>query len=140
MSRTIRNQRLDSREGRSKLPVRREPHWAQLARGWHLGYRKLAAGKGTWIARYRGRNYGKRLHKALGEADDCFEADGVKFLSYRMAQDAAEQFFKQAERQGSDGDEPHQRAALTVRRAIDEYLEARELEGRGRSVKGDRTL
>jgi integrase len=137
MGRKIRNARLDSREARSKLAVQHAPYWVKLARGWHLGYRKEAPGKGAWHVKFR-PPYGKRTQRSLGEADDSFEADRVKFLSYKQAQDAAERFCRTAGQDDGDDAEPHQRGALTVCRAIEEYLEWRELEGRGKSVDGDR--
>jgi integrase len=140
MARTFRNQRLDSRDGRLKLEVRREPHWVKLAAGWHLGYRKIANGRGTWVARYRPRDYGKRLHKALGQADDTFDADGVKFLSFADAQKAAEKFFRQSERDSADDEDPHQRRTVTVSEAIEAYLENRRIDGRGKSIDNDRAM
>jgi integrase len=136
MSRTIRNQRLDSRDGRSKLAVRREPYWVKIARGWHLGYRKIASDHGTWIARYRPENYGKRQYRSLGEADDIHDADGSKFLSFRQAQLAAETFFREAEA-GGDDEDVQRRRVLTVSDALARYFADREAIGQ-KSVKEDR--
>jgi integrase len=137
MSRTIRNQRLDSREGRSKLKVRREPYWAKLARGWHLGYRKLSSEHGTWIARYRPENYGKRRYQSLGEVDDKQDADGHKFLSFRQAQTAAEEFFREAEAEGAGDDGVPRRGEMTVSKALAGYFAEREAHGH-KSVSEDR--
>jgi integrase len=136
MSRTIRNQRLDSRDGRSKLPVRREPHWVRLGKGWHLGYRKIASDRGTWIARYRPENYGKRVYRSLGEADDIQDADDSKFLSFRQAQLAAERFFREAQAEGDDG-VPRRGSELTVSDALADYFADREAHGH-KSVSSDR--
>jgi integrase len=137
MSRTIRNARLDSRDGRSKLAVRREPHWVKIARGWHLGYRKIASDHGTWIARFRPATYGKRQYKSLGESDDRHDADGSKFLSFRQAQLAAEKFFHEAEAGGDDEDVHRRRGELTVSHALADYFANREARG-DKSVKEDR--
>lgn len=51
--------------GRAALPSRREPYWAELQTGAHLGYR---AGADTWLAKHRDPATGKRLGKALGKA------------------------------------------------------------------------
>jgi integrase len=137
MSRTIRNQRLDSREGRSRLAVRREPYWVKLARGWHLGYRKIATGRGSWIARHRPEDYGLRRYQALGEADDSLSADGSKILSYKQAQVAAEAFFRKTEAGGADDEDPHPRRSLTVADAISGYMADREARGH-KGVANDR--
>jgi hypothetical protein len=43
-----------SSTGRSKLAVRvHEPYWRTLDRGRAIGFRKIAADRGTWIARMR---------------------------------------------------------------------------------------
>ena len=52
MARTVRNAKIDTPSGRSKLTERREPYWTVIAKGCALGYRKGANG-GTWITRYR---------------------------------------------------------------------------------------
>jgi integrase len=112
----------------------------KLARGWHLGYRRLGSDQaGTWIARYRPADYGKRRYKALGEADDKQDGDGRKFLTFADAQRAAETFFKEAAHEDGDGEDPHQRRSLTVSEAIAEYLAVREVSRRKcKSVPKDR--
>jgi integrase len=56
---------MDSKTKRERLTPRREPYWARLRTGGHLGFRKLAEGEGTWVAKYRGDD-GARQYKALG--------------------------------------------------------------------------
>jgi len=56
---------IDTKTGRDKLPVRREPHWLKLTSGRYLGFRKTE-GSGYWIARYRDRT-GKQKYSSLGE-------------------------------------------------------------------------
>ncbi len=51
--------------GRAALTPKREPYWAELQVGGHLGYR---AGADTWLAKHRDPATGKRLGKALGKA------------------------------------------------------------------------
>jgi hypothetical protein len=40
-----------NRTARSRLKVRHKPYFRLIEAGLHLGYRKLASGPGTWIAR-----------------------------------------------------------------------------------------
>lgn len=62
---------IKSKSGRSRLSVRREPHWARVRTGLYVGYRKLKEGEGTWIAR-RQEN-GAKQYRALG----TFSGDGA---------------------------------------------------------------
>jgi integrase len=140
MARLVRNSALDSRTGRSKLKPRREPFWMKISKGQHLGYRRVDSQRGTWIARYRPINsstLGKRKYRALGEADDILDADGSRILSFADAQRAAGEFFKSADKDDGDDDESHPGAALTVARAVQEYLEHRTAHG-AKAVGSDR--
>ena len=44
---------IHSKTGRLALPARREPYWSRVQVGLFVGYRKLAEGEGTWIARHQ---------------------------------------------------------------------------------------
>jgi len=118
MARQIRDGKIDSREARKKLQRRREPYWLKMAKDCHLGYRKLADGRGSWVAKFRSKT-GKRLHKSLGAADDAMDADGVTALSFTDAQKKARDWF-QSEANG--GTEIAARK-LTVNGAMDRYLD-----------------
>lgn len=60
--------KIDSRTARDGLKPQREPYWHKIRTGLHLGYRKPAAGEGTWIAR---RTEGtKKTYHALGQFFD----------------------------------------------------------------------
>lgn len=61
---------------RAKLPVRREPHWRQLERGFFIGFRKSRDG-GTWLARLRDPDSGKQLYRPLGSVTDLTYADAA---------------------------------------------------------------
>lgn len=52
---------------RNGLEVRREPYWQRLEAGRYVGYRKLANGAGTWIARLRNED-SKQEYRALDAA------------------------------------------------------------------------
>ncbi|MBW4037249.1 MAG: site-specific integrase, partial [Proteobacteria bacterium] len=72
MPRKARDERLDTRAARLRLPVRREPYFRTIQEGRAIGYRRLAGGKaGTWIARHFDRDRDPtRFYKSLGSADD----------------------------------------------------------------------
>ena len=56
---------IDTKTGRDRLPVLREPHLLKLTSGRYLGFRKTD-GSGFWIARFRDRS-GKQRYSSLGE-------------------------------------------------------------------------
>ncbi|RQZ49997.1 tyrosine-type recombinase/integrase [Burkholderia sp. Bp9099] len=56
---------ITSKTARDKLVPRREPYFARVQSGLYVGFRKLAEGDGTWIARRR-NEAGKQEYKALG--------------------------------------------------------------------------
>jgi hypothetical protein len=63
---------------RRALVPKREPNWsAALARGQHVGFRKISADAGSWIARYRPED-GKQDYHSLGLATDQFGFDEAK--------------------------------------------------------------
>jgi len=78
---------LAKKAERLALEPRRNPYFESLGGGASIGYRRTA-GAGTWVAR-RSDGAGGKAEKALGLADDYAPADGVKVLSWPMAQAAA---------------------------------------------------
>ena len=52
MARTVRDANLETRTARLRLPIRPEPYWRGLEKGFALGYRRRGKG-GTWLARRR---------------------------------------------------------------------------------------
>jgi integrase len=91
MARTVRNQKLDTRSARAKLPVGSAIYWVSLAPGCALGYRK-GPKRGVWIAKIvRG---GLRRQTALGPADDVLDPDGLLAISYGDAQRRAREWFE----------------------------------------------
>lgn len=109
---------IDSKTKRARLQPRREPYWHPLRRGAALGYRKLDAGEGTWIAKWRDVSTGKRHYHALGTL-----LDGAR-PAYDQAQRAAESWLRNIERGGAP-------TVTTVRDACDAYVKAT------RAAKGD---
>lgn len=64
---------LKSKTSRDKLKPRREPYWQRVEVGLFVGYRRLEAGTGTWIARRRADGGGQQ-YRALGTVDSLDEA------------------------------------------------------------------
>src|SRR5215472_18294460 len=117
MSRRVEDENLTSRTARTKLKKRHKPYYRLIAPGLHLGYRKVATGAGTWIARrYNGKGNGyatynlKNADGALVVADDHDDADGVRVLSFEQAQKKA----GGARRSRSD--------PITVNDVLDDYI------------------
>lgn len=54
---------IQSKTARDKLEPRREPYFSRIRAGLYVGYRKLAQGEGSWIARRRSE--GKQEYKKL---------------------------------------------------------------------------
>ena len=131
MPRQVRDASLETRTARSRLKVRHKPYFRLIEPGLHLGYRKLASGPGTWIARrYAGEGaYAmENLRTASGDlvvADDYTDADGAAVLTFAQAQAAAR------------GKRSRPSAIYTARQAIADYLDAKAADGR--NVSDSRT-
>ena len=119
MARTIRNAKLDTRSARAKLAPRREPYWCAIAPGRHLGYRRLGAQGGTWIAKLRTPGVGRWIRSLDGVADDVMDANGRDVLTFAMAQERARSWFVEQER--ADQPVAPAPAAYTVTEALDAY-------------------
>ncbi|WP_090541629.1 tyrosine-type recombinase/integrase [Paraburkholderia caballeronis] len=75
-----------SKTSRDKLPPRREPYFARVQSGLYVGFRKLAEGDGTWVARRR-NEAGKQEYKALGTLPS-FDDAAKATLEWSKAADA----------------------------------------------------
>ena len=75
--------------GRGKLAVRvHEPYWRTLDRGQALGFRKITADRGTWIARMRPKDgSAKYEYSPLHDVSPDFD--------YKQAEEAARKWFAQ---------------------------------------------
>ncbi|SFK79225.1 tyrosine-type recombinase/integrase [Methylocapsa palsarum] len=134
MARTVKNVKIDTRSGRSKLTERREPFWTVISSGCAIGYRKGAKG-GTWIARLRD-DEGRQHYESLGAADDTRDPDGLTVFSFSQAQETARKFFADKARALAGHMAPAQ-GPYTVKDALEDYFIARE--GRGsKGVRADR--
>lgn len=116
MPRTVVEARLQERSARARLRTRHHPYWRSISEGRHLGYYKGKRG-GSWIARCSAPQDKDYLTKALGDADDHFEADGVAILNWAQALDMALAWFEDARAGGKAG------TRYTVGDALDDYLE-----------------
>ena len=113
MARRIRNNALENRTGRLKLPVAKKPVFVRIGAGISLGYRRNKTA-GTWVLKLSDGKGGANT-SSIGIADDFDEADGLRFLSYWQAQDTA----KKKAISAANGVAP---TLLTVRAATETYL------------------
>ena len=102
---------IDSKTKRDRLAPRREPYWTRLKAGLFVGYRKLANGDGTWIARRR-NDEGKQNTHALGTFD-----------RYDGAVSAALEWAQSCEHGAST-------TSTTVKQACEAYVNKLSAEGR----------
>jgi integrase len=126
MPRKVRDSNLETRTARARLRTRHKPYFRLIEPGLHLGYRKLASGPGTWLARHYGgdgRYVTANLRTADGAlvlADDFEDGDGSRILNFSQAQRAA---------RGPHG-QRRSAGAYTVADAMADYLRFLESDGR----------
>ncbi len=118
---------IDSKTKRQSkaLKPRREPYWHRLSAGCHLGYRKLAEGEGTWIAKYRDGQTGERSIRSLGTIID---APGAP--AFDVARKLAQQWFDELIK----GVDPEPK---TVREACVQYAKSIGAEGSPRGQRAE---
>jgi len=80
--------KIDTVTARDKLKNRREPYWHKVSAGCFIGYRKMTAGAGTWIARSLDSDTGKQNYHALGDFSEIPD-----HLRFDAAQKAASSWF-----------------------------------------------
>jgi integrase len=84
---------IDKISVRKAIEPRHEPYWgAPLGKGQVLGFRKIAATTGTWIARMRDES-GRKVYRALGAAL-VPSGSGTPTLDYEQARADALKWFK----------------------------------------------
>lgn len=128
MARQVRDAVLDTRNARRALKQRAEPYWRALDKGLHLGYRRRATG-GSWIVRWFNKS-GRYVKHRVGVADDFQDADEIKTLNYRQAQEAARKWYHGEARKEAGLDEAHD-GHYTVADAMKDYLAHYGVEGKG---------
>lgn len=98
---------------REKLVPRREPYWAAVATGEHLGFRRTTTAQGgTWLARAYDPATRKQRYKALGDYRTLPASD-----RYGAALKDAQEWFRHL---GGGG----QHEVLTLREACERYAAA----------------
>ncbi|MGE0357299.1 MAG: tyrosine-type recombinase/integrase [Burkholderiales bacterium] len=118
MARTVRNARLENRTQRLKLAAGKR-HWAGIAPGVALGYRRTKAGFGTWSVRVlEDSAAGRYSLTAIGVADDIENANGREVLTYFQAVEKARGALGSAR----DKAKGERSGPLTVAAAIEDYL------------------
>jgi len=134
MPRKARDERLDIRAARLRLPARHSPYWRNIQEGRAVGYRRADGGKaGQWQARFLGRDdAGARVRKflAIGTADDLLDADGIDTLNFAQAQDKAREWFADLTRSKRGVAEP-----ATVAETMAAYVSDYKARG-GKDPKG----
>jgi integrase len=125
MARTVRDANLETRTARLRLPIRSEPYWRGLEKGFALGYRRRGKG-GTWLARRRPAAGSYAEHK-IGTSDDLQDADGVAILDYGQAQKAARAWWR-VEMRREEGHDTRE-GPFPVQDAVEDYLNAYERRG-----------
>lgn len=118
MPRAAKDSKLDTREARTRLKIRREPYWRSVMPGLFLGYRRGKTG-GVWVARSRaGTGY---TEARLGIADDAAGevADADVLLTYAQATQAAIAFAQTSQKPKATRTYGQ---GCTVKDAVDEYL------------------
>lgn len=116
MGRLVRDARLESREARLRLKLRKEPYWRLIIEGVHLGYYKGNNG-GMWYVRVRLPEK-KYSWQAIATADDSTDANGETILNFSQAQDHARQIADKIHR----GDDRSSSKPYTVKDATEDYL------------------
>jgi integrase len=122
MARTIRDQRLDSKEARKKLKPSGKPYWRLLDEGVHFGYRKGQSG-GKWVVRlYKGNQ--QYVVETIGNADDgASDADGVSILSFAQGQARARDVAELRRKGIATTPAATADTVYRVRNCIDDYLD-----------------
>src|SRR5579864_8956455 len=116
MARTLKDEKIATREARRKLTGQRKPYYRLIEEGLHLGYRKpMGGGAGKWVLRSYdgGQTY---TVETIAIADDFSDADGTAVLDFKQAQNAARD--RMVRRANGDKAGP-----LTVQQACDSYVE-----------------
>lgn len=117
MGRIVDNTDLRDREQRLKLAIRKKPYWMALKEGEHLGYYRGRRVR-KWVARFRQTGGPYHYQEAtIAEADDHADADGIKILSFKQAQEAARKWFDGMQETGG------RLVHFSVSNALDDYLE-----------------
>ena len=114
MARRIRNNALENRTGRLKLPIAKKPIFVRIGHGISLGYRRNQTA-GTWVLKVSDGKGGART-SSVGTADDFDDANGISILNYWQAQDLAK-------KKANSSSDALTAPILTIRMAAETYLD-----------------
>jgi integrase len=131
MSRVVRDANMKSRAARAELKIQAKPHWRELSKGVHVGYRKTSTTGAVWVGRrYRGNQAYESW--TVGAADDFSDPDNATVLSWSQAQDKVRE--RAAELANAPSARPGAaKGPLTVRQATANYLAMLEQAGKDTS-------
>jgi len=103
MARTVKDEKIGTREARRKLKTRGKPYWRTIDAGnVHVGYRKNQDG-GKWcVRRYIGDGR-YEVQTIDGIADDTIDADGAAVLGIQHGQDKSRDVTAMTTRLGAMG-------------------------------------
>lgn len=91
--------RIDTVDARSRLKPRAEPYWTRVNAGCQIGFRKMTSTSiGTWIAKFRDADDGRREKRSLGDFDHLPPSQRLD-----AAKAAAEDWFKHLRKGGTGG-------------------------------------
>lgn len=113
--------RIDTVTARNRLKPRREPYWTKLSGGRHLGYRRMTASGGTWVARYWDPSQYKKHNRSLGAL-----AGTPPHAQYDVARRLAEEWFADLD---SGGTTTAPTTVLTVSGACAAYVAEKRASG-----------
>jgi integrase len=129
MPKTLTEAPLTTRNARTKLP--KGVHWRSIDPDTHLGYRKGIRG-GRWLVRWYQGN-GGYSQATLATADDAFPPNGTAILDFAQATARARRHVIQCRaEQLAKANGP----ALTVKGAVDAYLQVRENREKSQNEQG----
>ena len=134
MGQAKNNPTLKNRSNRLQLPTGVR-HQTSLSRSYWLAYRRPANDQaGSWLVRWQDKAIGADKQLRLGDADDYTEADGRQILTYRQAQEKAEDWCKEQARLYAEAQlgEGIHAGPYTVANAWADYIQ----EADRRGVKG----
>src|SRR5437764_1161385 len=88
MARRVRNQKIESRSTRLKLPIKGKPIWTSVGDGIGCGYRRTG-GSGSWIWRVSDGKSGYLRTEVFAKADD-YEGDSDALTYWQACERARE--------------------------------------------------
>lgn len=129
MAKTLEEAQITTKAARARLPG--GIHWRAIDPSIHLGYRVSTRG-GHWVVRWYVN--GRYQQATIGVADDIMETNDVDCFSFAQAVSKAKAHVADVRRQAIAS---ARGAPITVRSAVEAYIEVREKVELGRSRRLD---